>query len=216
MLLRFIFKTVIQLLFLHPARCARLALFCCASFCLMSGQVCAQDTVTVTTNYYPVTGTSLGEVYQSLKQSRPGKEKSGWDGLTEWKINWQFNLTESAGQCRVRSFSVKTVVTITLPHWKPPTNATFEARSEWGRYLTALSQHEYGHAQFALAAHAGVKKRLIETGAQPDCDSLKKKINDGCNTIVENFKKRDNEYDERTHHGETQGAGLHVRMPPPR
>ena len=120
------------------------------------------------------------------------------------------------GECRVASFSTKTTLTLTLPRWSAPTNADFATRSEWRRYITALAQHELGHAQFAQLAAAGVRKMLSEATAAADCGPLKKRLNADCNTVVENFKKRDQEYDARTRHGETQGAALIVPKPGPR
>lgn len=175
----------------------------------------AQDTLTWTTNSYPVLGSTLGEIHQSLRQAR-GARNTKWDALTEWNINWRFALTESGGECRAGSFSTKTTLKLTLPRWTAPTNADLATRSEWRRYITALAQHELGHAQFAQLAAAGVRKKLNETNVEPDCDLLKKKLNADCNTVVENFKKRDQEYDERTRHGETQGAALIVPRPGPR
>ena len=184
---------------------------------LLAGHgVHAQDTVTWTTNSYPVTGSTIGEIYQSMRQARVTRNNATWDGLTEWNINWRFALAESAGQCRVSSSSTRTTITLTLPRWSAPTNATTATRDEWRRYSTALAQHELGHAQFAQLAAAGVRKTMNEAQAEADCEPLKKKLNADCNTVVENFRKRDQEYDERTRHGGTQGAALIVPRPGPR
>lgn len=172
----------------------------------------AQDTVAWTTNSYPVTGSTLGEIHQSLRQARDARNTQ-WDALTEWNINWRFALSEAAGQCRVDSFSTKTTLKLTLPRWTAPTNATLATRDEWRRYITALAQHELGHAQFAQLAAAGVRKSMSETKAEADCEQLKKRLNADCTTVVENFKKRDQEYDERTRHGESQGAALVAPRP---
>ena len=175
----------------------------------------AQDTVTWTTNSYPVTGSTLEEIHQSLRRARASRNTK-WDASTEWNINWRFSLTESSGQCRVGSFSTKTTIALTLPRWTAPTNAEPATRDEWRRYITALAQHELGHAQFAQLAAAGVRKVMSAMTTEANCEQLKKQINAGCNTVVENFKKRDQEYDERTRHWETQGASLIVPRPGPR
>ena len=121
---------------------------------LVASSARAQDTVTWTTNSYPVTGSTLGEIHQSLRLARATRNNAKWDGLTEWNINWRFALTESGDECRVASFSTKTTLTLTLPRWSAPTNATPATRSEWRRYITALAQHELGHAQFDQLAAA--------------------------------------------------------------
>ena len=175
----------------------------------------AQDTVTWTTNSYPVTGSTLGQIHQSLRQARVTRNNTKWDAVTEWNISWRFSLTDSSGACRVDTSSIQTTIALTLPRWTAPTNATTATREEWRRYVTALAQHELGHAQLAQLAAAGVRKKMSEP---PDlsCAELKSRLNADCNTVVENFKKRDQEYDERTRHGETQGAALVVPRPGPR
>ena len=177
--------------------------------------VCGQDTVMWTTNSYAVTGSTLGEIHQSLRQARVTRNNTKWDALTEWTISWRFSLNDSAGACRVATSSIKTTITLTLPRWTAPTNATTATRDEWRRYVAALAQHELGHAQLAQRAAAGVRKKINEP---PDvsCAELKNQLNTDCNQVVENFKKRDQEYDERTRHGETQGAALVVPRPGPR
>ena len=70
----------------------------------------AQDTMTWATNSYPVTGSTLREIHESLRQARSARNTQ-WDALTEWNINWRFALTESGGECRVASFSTKTTLT---------------------------------------------------------------------------------------------------------
>ena len=174
-----------------------------------------QDTVVWTTNSYPVTGSTLGEIHQSLRQARVTRNNTKWDALTEWNISWRFSLTNAAGACSVGTSAIKTSITLTLPRWTAPTNATPATRDEWRRYVAALAQHELGHAQLAQLAAAGVRKKMSEP---PDlsCAELKSRLNADCNTVVENFKKRDQEYDERTRHGETQGAALVVPRPGPR
>jgi predicted secreted Zn-dependent protease len=171
----------------------------------------AQPAVLWTTNYYPVTGATLREVHQSLRQNRPWKNTSEMDGYTRWRIEWHFSVSSSGNKCRLTSFNTRTTVAITLPRWTTPTNATDDIRAAWQRYITALGQHETGHGQIALAAAGEIQKRARESGEDPDCAALKQKINSLCQSIVEQYRIRDKDYDERTRHGATQGAVLQRR-----
>ena len=98
----------------------------------------AQDRLRWTTNYYTVTGTTLPEIRQSVRQSRPWKEKKELDGMTEWRVTWQFGLMPTAGGCRCSSFGTQTAITITLPRWIAPTNAPDAIRQTWQKYAAAL------------------------------------------------------------------------------
>lgn len=168
----------------------------------------AQHPIRWTTNYYTVTGATLPEIRQSMRQSRPWKEKFDLDGMTEWRVTWQFNVTPTAGGCRCSSFGTQTTITITLPRWIAPTNASDTIKQIWQKYATALGQHEGGHAAIALAAAADVRKRVQEAGEGTDCTSLKQRINDLGRQVIDEHRKRDKDYDVQTQHGTTQGASL--------
>jgi predicted secreted Zn-dependent protease len=89
-----------------------------------------------------------------------------------------------------------------------PTNTPPALKKAWNRYLTALEQHEAGHAQLALDAVAEQHKRVTQLGGASDCSALKKRIYELAGRIVDDYRKRDKEYDERTAHGVRQGALL--------
>jgi predicted secreted Zn-dependent protease len=59
-----------------------------------------------------------------------------------------------------------------------------------------------------LDAVAEQHERIKEVGEEPDCAALKKKINALANQIVDDYRQRDKEYDQRTEHGVKQGAVL--------
>src|SRR5438093_2422362 len=119
----------------------------------------AQNSVWRTTNYYTVAGATIREIHQSLAQARPWKNKSSVDGQTEWHVEWRFNVAPAGSICRCTFFTTTTTITLTLPRWTAPANAPVEVKTNWQRYITALGQHEAGHAQLALDAAAGLEKQ---------------------------------------------------------
>lgn len=166
------------------------------------------------TNYYSVSGATLAELHRSLEQNRPQKDSTNSiHGWTDWRINWRYRFQETDDGCRLESFTTKTVITVTLPRWIPPTNATRTLRDTWVRYVNALQQHEFGHGRMALAAAGELHKRIKAIPHEALCDSLKQKIDDLCQRVVDEYKTRDKQYDERTNHGATQGARLPSRLP---
>jgi predicted secreted Zn-dependent protease len=168
----------------------------------------AQNKLVWKTNYYTITGASLGEIRQSMDQSRPWKEPANQSGLTEWRIDWRFELTPAEGGCRCSSFTTTTTITNTLPRWRPPAETPEELKSAWIRFIKALGEHEDGHSRLALAAVADLHKRIKTLGPAPDCDGLRKRINDLAGRVLEEHRQRDRDYDQRTRHGATQGVGL--------
>lgn len=167
-----------------------------------------QSTLVWKTNYYSVIGANLGEIRRSMEQSRPWKELENRSGLTEWRIDWRFEVTPVEGGCRCSSFTTTTAITNTLPRWTPPAEAPAELKAAWTRYITALREHENGHSRLALAAAADLHKRMKAIGLAADCDRLRKRIHDLAEGVIEEHRQRERDYDRRTRHGATQGVEL--------
>lgn len=158
-----------------------------------------QNFVIWTTNYYPVTGANFREIRQSIAASRPWQ--GGFDGDTRWGVDWKFSLAETASGCSCTSFSTTTKIVTTLPRWTPPTNAFPEVKEQWTRYFTNLARHEAGHARIGIAAATEVGKYISPMDGQPNCDQLKRTINERAAKIVDDSRAREKEYDRRTAHG---------------
>ena len=165
-----------------------------------------------TTNYYNVAGSTIRDIHRSLAQSRPWRDKSSMDGLTDWRVTWNFYVAPSGDKCRCTSFSTTTTITMTLPRWIAATNTPPEIKTAWQRYVTALAQHEAGHAQFALNAAAEMQKQSKNL-EMANCDALRSQISSQCQAILDDFRNREKAYDERTKNGATQGAVLRPERP---
>lgn len=191
--------------FLRPG--PRLAL--AAAFALLAPAAAgAENKLVWQTNYYAIKGTNLSELRQSIAESRPWKDRTNFVGLTQWWIGWQFKVERSDEGCRCSSFTTTTLITNTLPLWKPPAGAPDELNKTWARYIVALGQHEEGHSRLALAALADMHKRVKALGESPDCATMRKRINETGERVLQEHRQREAEYDRRTNHGATQGAAL--------
>jgi predicted secreted Zn-dependent protease len=166
----------------------------------------AQSTVVRKTNYYAMTGSSLRDIQESLRQTRPWKDKSGRDASTEWYVRWYAEYSSGGGTCHCSSFTTTTTITITLPRWIAPTNTPAEVRTAWAKYVAALEVHEIGHADLALAAAAEMHKRIKEIGSDSDCNALRTRVQNECQAALDSYRAQEKDYDRRTRHGATQGA----------
>jgi predicted secreted Zn-dependent protease len=79
----------------------------------------AQSSIVWKTNYYAVGGATLQEIHESFRLARPWKDKSSFDGQTDWRIDWRFQMTTAGESCRCDSFTTQTAITITLPAGPP-------------------------------------------------------------------------------------------------
>lgn len=199
-------------IFHQAPRRQRLALLLALTTNLFPSLVAAENSIAWTTNYYSVTGATLVEIRQSIRQSRPWKERYDADGFTDWRVAWRFAVTSSTNGCRCSSFTTQTTIVTTLPRWTAPTNAPDPPTEVWQKYAAALGQHEAGHAQLALAAAAELQRRSRDVTEAGDCETLKKQLNALGEQVIEEHRKRDRDYDERTRHGANQGAFLPGRM----
>ncbi len=86
--------------------------------------------------------------------------------------------------------------------------------------LEALEALERGHVVNAVAASREVDSRLRNL-ARPECDGMEAAARATIDSIVAVFRAQDEAYDERTRHGEAQGAvwppraGRNMRQPGP-
>ena len=198
---------------LVPSNARRSAIWAMlALLLLLPSLVHAQSTVAWKTNYYTVGGTTLREIHESFRHARPWKDGSSFDGLTEWRIDWRFQMATADERCRCDSFTTQTAITVTLPRWTAPKNAAPEVRDAWISFFTALSKHEAGHAQNALAAVTEMHQRVTRLPTESDCAALKKKVDATAGGVVAEFRQRDVEFDRRTAHGARDGAFLPRRQ----
>lgn len=199
---------------MNLSRCnfARLVLPLALLLAIGAGTVPAQNAVVWTTNFYSITGATLREIRGSLETARPKHLQGRVDGQTDWRIEWHFATQSTPTGCRCSGFSTRTVITVTLPRWRAPTNAVPSVLQEWSRYSGALGRHEAGHAQIALAGAAEMLRRTKDAGEAADCEGLKTRLQSLAHQVVEVYRKRDADYDEQTQHGATQGAVWAGRM----
>ena len=178
----------------------------------MTGLSAPAQSVLWTTNYYSVTGATPAEIRRSLAQARPWR--NALDAYTSWHIDSRFQVAASPEGCRCVSFTNTIRIATTAPRWLRPTNATPGTVQSWVRYSQALWKHESGHAQLALAAAAEQHQRVKRLGAEPDCHSLRNRINKVAQEVLGEYRRREQEHDKQTDHGRKEGAVLRGSGPP--
>lgn len=166
----------------------------------------SQDSLTVTTNFYQVYGTTGRQLRESIEQLRPWKDQGARDAYTGWKIEWSFRFTSSENSCQLQSMTTKTTVTVTLPKWASAAQAPPALVQRWTNYLNALNKHEEGHKQIAYAAAAEIRKRVKALKPQPTCEALTASLNSTADKVVKEFRQKETDYDRTTDYGTTQGA----------
>lgn len=173
---------------------------------LAAARARGQNNLTWVTNYYAVTGSTFGEIMESLDQSRPAWLRAPLVGLTEWSIHWHMNMVPSDKGYRCSTFTTRTTLTNTLPFWRAPTNASYRVTQAWRNFVGNLAIHEGGHSRIALAAAAEIHQEVRKIKDAPDMDSLRNQINDTAMGVLRRYQAKEVEYDRITAHGAHQFA----------
>lgn len=172
-------------------------------------------TITVTTNYYRVTGSTPEEIHHSKEAARPGTNRMKFDAITEWNIAWTYRYSLRGDQVAVDSVDTKTTVVVTLPRWTPPADTDPATIKSWQSYVRGLALHEQGHLTIARQATAEMQRQLTALPASPSVRDLQTAMDRTGNRVVDQFRLKEKEYDQATSHGATQGAVLRWGGRPP-
>lgn len=190
--------------------CARFANLKSPLACLVlwSATAAAQDALLIRTNYYPVTGATLPELHRSLEQRRPRGTSGRHDGFTVWKVDWNAAIQQHGQVNRPGAFTTRTTITITLPRWAPSTHAAPGLVKTWNDYMAKLDEHEQGHVQLVRAAVSDMHTRVESVAPGSDARAVRQQIDALAREILAICTRKNQEYDQRTRHGATQGAML--------
>lgn len=145
---------------------------------------------------YAVTGTTADQLRVSINQNR-GHD---YDALTTWNIAWSYQ------NCTSPQWAVSLSVVYDLPNWAAPASADAALVASWDQYIDALYCHEYGHGKLGLDCANSVYDALAALTATGDCDALTTRATATFQSILDDCKAREVQYDTDTMHGATMGA----------
>ncbi|MBW4619895.1 MAG: DUF922 domain-containing Zn-dependent protease [Cyanosarcina radialis HA8281-LM2] len=171
----------------------------------------AQNSPNVTVNnvYYQIGGSTATQLRAQMDQIGPSNPKFGnrrYDALTRWIVGWRYSYRVENNRCAIDKTEVNTNITITLPQWNPPSQASRQLRQKWNRYTQALRIHEAGHKQHGIAASREIIGLLNNMPSYRSCQELQTAANNRSNRVIAKYNQRDIDYDRTTRHGKTQGA----------
>ena len=157
----------------------------------------------VAINHYPV----HGHDYKSMLRSKRENGPNGYGGLARWRIRYEYTTKKSMNDCKIDTVRTTIAGNILMPNWVDERSADQGLRRRWRRYYDALMRHEEGHIQHGRELALMVNARLLGLGSVP-CNEMKTRAKSEFDRVYQNLLGRDQEYDARTNHGETQGASF--------
>jgi predicted secreted Zn-dependent protease len=146
-----------------------------------------------TAEFYDVSGSTESEIRAQLSARGPG----GYDAYTKWSVRWSWPGQGTAA-CRLQDAGVSYEITVTFPRWAPTEQATPDLVKKWNGYLYALALHENGHVNNVVSHYPVIVAAI--TGST--CLSAAS----AAQTVLQQMREYDIQYDKNTDHGRTQGA----------
>ena len=129
----------------------------------------------------------------------PALTRSDRRASLEYRSDWH--------GCRISDVTVTLDVTIILPVWDIPRDASPRLRAEWDRFLGALERHELGHRAIALAGAQQLVQSLERLRAK-SCDALHTAAEYASRDEAAATRAAQIAYDDSTSHGLKQGTSL--------
>lgn len=167
----------------------------------------AEPEVTITYDYYDVTGRTAEELKEGMKgYGVKWDDGKRYDAFTGWYVEWDVIFDSVENLCVIDEVITKVSVTYFLPRWKGAGEADRRLRKRWDRFIDALREHEEGHKEIAVEAAREVEKEVVKLNSYHGCGTLRKNADATAEKIIRKYIREQQAYDEKTKHGRTQGG----------
>ena len=170
----------------------------------VSKAVAAAPTISVETRYYPVQGSDLRTLHDSMQRNGPGGR---YLAQTEWNIEWNYRWLESNGMCRLTSTHVDVAISMLMPRPEQADLFSSGLRQSWQSFYDALLRHEEHHRDYGIMAARELDDALASFTPRP-CHGFQNELSSLARDIVARYERLEKEYDRVTDHGINEGVVL--------
>jgi predicted secreted Zn-dependent protease len=126
--------------------------------------------------------------------------------MTTYSLTWQYQTQELGdGNCSLSDVKVGLHLSSTLPEWQSDAYAKNGLTGRWQRFMTALEQHEKGHAELDKKYAEQIAQDL-QTIPASSCETLSRTADALIRVDTGALDVANHTYDRETQHGATQGA----------
>jgi len=156
---------------------------------------------------YVIHGVTTGELAAQMQALGPHDEYEVAPALTRSDRKASLEYRSDGRSCRISDVTVALDVTIILPVWDIPRDASAALRGEWDRFLGALERHELGHRAIALDGAEKLAQALQRLHGR-SCDQLHTAAEYASRDEAAATRAAQIAYDDSTSHGIKQGTAL--------
>ena len=79
-------------------------------------------------------------------------------------------------------------------------------------WYPALVKHENQHASHAIETARNGERKILAIPGKSRCQELDKRAKEVARELIQQVQHRDRQYDQKTNHGETEGAALYTYL----
>lgn len=157
---------------------------------------------------FTVVGSTLEHLCRAIEMLAPRRAGALHGAYTAWEVRWSYAPARNEHGYRASDARVTVNVQCTLPRWRPPASTAAPLVDRWSSYLDALEVHEQGHIDLAVAAGAAVQEALQALTPCSSTAALERSAEETTSAVIEEFRRREVDYDVATEHGALQGVRL--------
>jgi predicted secreted Zn-dependent protease len=167
----------------------------------------ATPTETLKFQTYNVKISPKQSLSNALNQASPiRQEGQTHHGFTTWTVSWRPQWrSDSSGRCRITTTKIQLTGTILLPKLIGGTPAQ---RQQFTRFLALLRKHELNHYAFGQQAAIAGERAILALPIAPNCPTLERQVQILETQNLTTHQARNQAYDAKTNHGQTEGLSL--------
>ncbi|MFW2404744.1 MAG: DUF922 domain-containing protein [Gammaproteobacteria bacterium] len=163
--------------------------------------------IDVRRTYYEIDGATVEEVRRDLYTNASVEDEGELRfARADWQVSWQTGAEETESGCAVTDVSTKVAVAYLLPRWSASGAAEPALRDEWDGFMGALLGHLLRHQQLAVDTANRIERELQDIGERASCDAVRDDADKIAARVIENARRREQQYDYTSRFGKTQGA----------
>lgn len=160
--------------------------------------------------HYDIHATTRRELKAGLRKALRAEDGAdGSEARTRQTITSRYELEPLANGCRLKGLQVTLESVIRLPRWiSPEEDPPAKLEAAWDSLLAALTVHEQGHRELAIAAGHELVGKLRALNEAQDCQTLDRDARRALFQVTLQHSIRDRAYERRTRNGAAQGVIL--------
>lgn len=153
----------------------------------------------VSVDYYDIDATDTATIRAELNARGPIDEGRHFDANTRYYYHWNWD-NGADGSCGTANADISFNAVIRLPHLTHFAALEPDVAQAWRAYMTALAFHEAGHVRNGYDG----RDRVASAVRSASCADA----NAAGQEAIERLGEEDRGYDDRTRHGENDGAAF--------